>query len=263
MMQTGFGVSDILSPYTAYDPEHLLFLVIVALTAGLARGFSGFGGALIFMPLASTVIAPTLAVAVLFMVDAVLALPMFPNAYRHADRRDVAVMIAGAILGVPIGTLILATADIMVVRWGIVALVVALLALLISGWRYHGQPSLPLTAGTGFISGLFNGAAQVGGPPVVAYWLGGQKTAMLVRANIIFYFCISTFVTGANYLVAGLFTSSALALAILLGPSFGVGLVVGSKLFGKVAEPTFRRLCYLLIAAAAIIGMPAMDHILR
>ena len=40
----------------------IAILVITALVAGCARGFSGFGGALIFVPVASSVVGPKLAV---------------------------------------------------------------------------------------------------------------------------------------------------------------------------------------------------------
>src|SRR3954462_12359852 len=77
----------------------------VALVAGTARGFSGFGAALIFMPLASSLAAPRLVAALLLVIDFVAAAPLIPNAWKHADRRATSVMVAGALIGVPIGTL--------------------------------------------------------------------------------------------------------------------------------------------------------------
>jgi uncharacterized protein len=52
----------------------------VALIAGMARGFSGFGSALIFMPLASSLAAPRMMAAVLLVIDFVSAAPLVPNA---------------------------------------------------------------------------------------------------------------------------------------------------------------------------------------
>jgi hypothetical protein len=61
-------------------------------------------------------------------------------------------------------------------------------------------------------SGLFTGAAQIGGPPVVAYWLGGSIPSVIVRANIVLYFAISTVTTAASYLMGGLITQPVLVL---------------------------------------------------
>ena len=65
----------------------------------------------------------------------------------------------------------LAWADPLAVRWGIVALIVTMLTLLISGWRYPGKPTVPVTVGVGGVAGFFGGLAQLGGPPIVMYWL--------------------------------------------------------------------------------------------
>ena len=59
-------------------------------------GFSGFGAALIFLPLAATVTDPKIASPLLLITDAVLALGFIPNAYRTADKREVGIMGLGA-----------------------------------------------------------------------------------------------------------------------------------------------------------------------
>ncbi len=102
----------------------LLFLAIAAFLAGLARGFSGFGAALIFMPLASTVIGPVQAAPLLLVVDMVMSVGMIPDAWGRADKRSVGTMSIGALIGVPLGTLALALADPLWLRWGIVVIVV-------------------------------------------------------------------------------------------------------------------------------------------
>src|SRR5207253_1692501 len=88
-----------------------LAICAIALVAGMARGFSGFGSALIFMPLASSMAAPRLVAALLLVIDFVAAAPLIPNAWKQADRRATAVMVTGALIGVPIGTLLLSRLD--------------------------------------------------------------------------------------------------------------------------------------------------------
>src|SRR3954462_2093604 len=76
----------------------------IAFVSGTSRGFSGFGSALIFMPLASSIAAPRLVAALLLIIDFVAALPLIPNAWKHADRKATAVIVFGALIGVPVGT---------------------------------------------------------------------------------------------------------------------------------------------------------------
>jgi uncharacterized membrane protein YfcA len=241
----------------------VLVLVVVALVAGCARGFSGFGGALIFVPVASAVVGAKLAVPLLLIVDLILTPGLMPKAWRNADRPNVGVMAAGAALGVPLGTFLLTHVEGTTIRWGIVGVVVVLLALLMSGWRYHGRPHASLTTAVGLTSGLFSGVAQVGGPPVVAYWLGGNFTPQTVRANIVLYFAISSVLSVASYLVAGILTWETVQLSLMIGPAFALGLFSGARLFTIANELVFRRICYGLIAAAAIIGLPVLDGVLH
>jgi hypothetical protein len=49
----------------------------------------------------------------------------------------------------------------------------------------------------------------------------------------------------------------------VVGPVYGIGVWFGASLFGKASETVFRTICYVLIAAAVIFGLPALDSILR
>jgi uncharacterized membrane protein YfcA len=253
---TTLGLAD-------YSSASLAFILITAFVAGLARGFSGFGSALIFIPLASSMIGPKLASPLLLVIDFIAAAPLIPNGWQHAVRRDVGTMLLGSFVGVPIGAWALTQMDPLAVRWMIVALIVPMLALLMSGWRYRGTPTLSLTAGVGAIAGFFNGVAQVGGPPIVLYWLRDTTAARIVRANIIVFFAASSVFTIFSYLIGGVLTTSVVGLAVLTGPAFGIGLWLGSRMFGLASEETFRRICYALIALAALVSLPLFDGWLR
>src|ERR1700675_3554001 len=105
----------------------------IAFVSGTARGFSGFGSALIFMPLASSIGAPALVAAVLLVIDFCAAAPLLPNAWKQADRKATAIMVCGALVGVPVGTYFLSRLEPVTTRWIISGFVLALLALLLSG----------------------------------------------------------------------------------------------------------------------------------
>ena len=128
--------------------------------------------------------------------------------------------------------------------------------LLVSGWRYAGTPVPPITIGVGALSGLFGGLAQLAGPPVVAYWLSGRAAHGHVRANIILFFGATSVLSTVSYLAAGLLTVKALTLALVVGPSYGLGLFLGSRAFGLASEAVFRRLCFAMIAVSVISSLP-------
>lgn len=241
----------------------VIFLLAAALAAGLARGFSGFGAALTFVPLASAAVGPHVAVPLFVVVDGIMTAGLIPAAFRLADRRSVLVMAMGAIVGVPVGIYLLTHVDPLIIRWAIVVLVALLLCLLVSGWRHHGRPKAATTILVGSISGLFSGVAQVGGPPVVAYWLGGSTPANVARASMILYFACTTVLSGSGYIWGGLITFDVLRLAAISAPLYGFGVWFGSRMFGIANETTFRVICYMMIAFTAIMSMPLFDGVLR
>jgi uncharacterized membrane protein YfcA len=240
------------------------FLIgVIALISGTARGFSGFGSALIFMPLASSIAAPRLVAALLLMIDFVGSSPLIPNAWKHADRKATAIMVLGALVGVPFGTYFLSRLDPVTTRWIISAFVFALLLLLVSGWRYRGKDHLAISVGIGGLAGFCSGLAQTGGPPIVGYWLGRPIAPTTARANIVLFFVASDFFSIVSYALTGLITSDAIRFSLLIGPVYAVGVLLGATLFGRASEKLFRAICYALIAAAVIIGLPALDGVLR
>lgn len=239
-----------------------LALCVIALIAATARGFSGFGAALIFMPLASSVAGPRLVAALLLVIDFVSAAPLVPNAWKDADRRATAVMVAGALVGVPIGTYFLTRLDPVTTRWIISGFVVALLALLLSGWRYRGKDHPALAVAVGSVSGFCSGLAQTGGPPIVGYWLGRPIASKTARANILLFFGASDLFSMASYAVSGLITWDSLKLSLLVGPIYALGVFFGASLFGRASERAFRAICYALIALAVVFGLPALDGVL-
>jgi uncharacterized protein len=247
----------------AYSAVVLAFLTVTSFVAGAVRGFSGFGSAFIFMPLASAVVGPQVAAPVILLIDIVSAAPMIPEGWRHGDKRDVGIMALGLPIGIPIGAWALTHSDPLLVRWFLVAMIIPMLALLMSGWRYRGRPTSALTVTVGAMSGFLSGIAQMGAPPIILYWLGSANTARVVRANVVLLFAVSTIIVTGTYAYSGLLQWSLLGLVALTGPAYGFGVWVGARMFRMASERTFRRLCYALIALAAIGGMPLFDGLLR
>ncbi|MBW6401205.1 sulfite exporter TauE/SafE family protein [Roseomonas sp. HJA6] len=237
----------------------ILGVAFAALVGGLSRGFSGFGAALVFIPLASAAVGPRAAVPVLALLESVSCLAFLPGAWAHAVRREVTVMSCGAVLAVPVGSLILAHSDPVALRWGLTGLVLVAVGVLGSGWRYRGKGSVPLVAAVGAVGGVMSGTAMLGGVAPATWWLGRNAPAVVVRASMNLYFAVLTAVVIASFAWQGLFAWSSVWLALAAGPVYGVSLWGGSALFGLASETAFRRIGYALILAAAVLGMPLWD----
>ncbi|MDF2618177.1 MAG: hypothetical protein K0S00_836 [Xanthobacteraceae bacterium] len=240
----------------------LIWALLTALVAGATRGFSGFGGALIFIPLVSAAFGPKVAAPALLVIDTVLTLPFLIPALRACIWRQVAPLAVGAVVAVPAGVWVLEHVDVLTLRWTLALLSVAMLALLVSGWKHSGRHNLPTTLGVGAVAGVLGGAAQMAGPPVVAYWLGSDQPSALVRANLFGFFALATLASGTAYAAHGLMTLEVGRLVLLLGPAYGIGLYAGAKAFRGASDRHFRIAAYWIIALAALLSLPVLDALL-
>jgi hypothetical protein len=235
----------------------------VAALAGLVRGFSGFGGAMIYMPLVAAIYEPRIAAVSMLAVDFLSSTPFAIPEVRRCNWREVVPISIAMAVGVPFGTWALIVLDPIVLRWAIAIVVIGLLPPLAIGWRYHGRPGLPITLGVGLFAGVSAGAVQIAGPPVILYWLSRAGSVIGVRANIMVFFMICGVVLVTSYAVEGLFTAPSLALSLLLGIPYILGVGTGSFYFRSASDLLYRRVAYGIIALAALLSLPALDPILR
>ncbi len=238
----------------------LVPLCLIAVLAGLVRGFSGFGTALVFMPLASTLVQPWQAVIILYIIDTVTTLPLIRNAVSRCAWREVAPLSIGAAMLVPIGAYFLTRADPTALRWALSGIALGAVALLGSGWRYQKEPSWRVSAIVGTLSGFLGGLCSFWGPPIAVFWLGGQSRPDVIRANIIVFLAIMSCVSGVTYALHGLFNREMVAIALLLIPVYGAAVWAGARLFPYASERAFRRIAYVIITGSAVTGLPAFDH---
>lgn len=241
----------------------LVLAVLIALAAGVVRGFSGFGSALIFVPLISALYDPARATPVFAVIDAALMAPMALRAFRRCDWPEVAPMAAATAAFTPVGVYALVVIEPVVLRWAIAAAVAVTLALLASGLRYRGRPPVAATLAVGAAAGVLGGAAQISGAPVAAFWLAGPGERGMIRANMIAVFALVSFVTLGSLLMAGLLTAEVLRLSLWLGPTYGLGIFLGARRFVGATDAGYLRAAYAVILLAAALSAPVWDGVWR
>jgi uncharacterized membrane protein YfcA len=235
------------------------FAAAIALLAGLVRGFTGFGSALIYVPLIAAIYEPRVAAATILLIDTTCSLPWTMMAAPQANWRELWPVSLAATLTIPLGVALLVYVDPLILRWLICALVAVALAALISGWRYHGRPTLLASLATGAASGIGGGSVQIAAPPLLLFWLGGQNAAATIRANIMVCLQISGLVSILAYSLTGVFTLGILTLSLLVGVPFLAAIGVGARWFRGSSDTRYRRIAYVIIGIAALVSLPIFD----
>ena len=218
---------------------------------------------MIFIPVATSVILPSTAAAAFLFIDSIVTLPLLVRAVRQCNWSTVLPAALGSVIFVHLGAWLLANTDTLILRWMIFAIVTCLLALLISGWRYHRQPAAAISFATGGVSGVLGGISQVSAPPVVAMWLSSSNEPSVVRANMIAFFALASIGTFIAYLLNGFFTREVFHLLIMAVPVYGLAIYAGARGFSNANPALYRKIAYGLIALAVLTSMPALDPLFR
>jgi uncharacterized membrane protein YfcA len=237
-----------------------LIIVVAAMLAGLVRGFSGFGAAMVFVPLASLAYEPKLAVVWLFVMDNIASLPMLRPAFRTWPWREVLPLCIGAAVGTPVGVYLLASTDAEILRWLLCGGILITVGLMLAGFRLTGNLPWHGNVAVGGLSGLGAGAMGLSGPPVVLLWLNGTRSAATARANIVAYFALLTIAVSASLILSGLITSARVVEGLLLVPAYGLPLLVGMWAFPRTSDRHFRTAALVLCGFAALAGLPLWRH---
>ena len=240
----------------ALATEGLIWLVIAVAFAGLVRGFSGFGSAMIIMPAAASVLSPVEAVLFMSATELIGPLPNVRSAWKTAARRDVALLMLGAILALPLGLWWLSSVDPTIFGWAVSMIVLLLLVLLMMGWRFRGALTRNMTVGAGALGGFMTGISGLPGPPVIMLYMASTLPISVIRANFTLYLLAIDLVLFPVLWLTGLMVWEIVVLGLLVGLVNFAANAVGGLLFNPNAERLFRTVAYIIIATSAILGLP-------
>jgi len=234
----------------------LIWLILTIAVAGVVRGFSGFGTALVFVPVAGAFLAPADIITIMVLTGLLSTATLMPRAWKHADRTEVSWLAAASVVTVPLGIMALGILDPLAIRWFVAGMAGTTLVLMVLGWRYTGHIGRGGLLGLGAAAGLTGGMTGVSGPIIILFYLAGQARAQNVRANTILYLGVLDVVIGANLFLGGLGRPEAIWLAALLCLPYFVTSLIGQALFRPELERVYRSVTYIVIALAVASGLP-------
>ncbi len=234
---------------TTLDPLSWFVVLTSVLVAALVRGYSGFGFAMIAVTGFSLVLPPSRAVPLVLILEVLASIQLLPQIRRQVDWPSLRWLLAGAVPATPLGVYLLASIPAAPLQIAIALIVLTLAITLLSGWAWQQMPGRTLTFATGTACGLLNGAAAIGGPPVIIFYLSSPAGVAVSRASIIAYFFgIDLFSLAIVSLQGLIFRETALIAMAALPPLF-VGVGLGKRLFSRTDPERFRRGVLILLMA--------------
>lgn len=229
--------------------------VAVALLAGFMRGFVGVGSGMLMAPVFAILFGPLQTVGMVIMLDAFVTAQLLPSVHRLIEWRVIIPMAGVAALSMPIGTWLLVNIDARIMARAIAFIVLVLVLLLMTGWRYRGPKRLGITLGIGGISGVLIAATSMGNPPVILYFLSGPDHAAVNRANFTGYFAVTLATLLVMMTFRGLIDAATVVRTALLLPVFVGAAWLGARYFYRSTDRRYRQVALGLLLCVAAYGL--------
>ena len=231
----------------------------IAFLAAFVQGVTGFGSALVAMPLLAPIFGVRVAAALVALLSLAVNFALLLPARRELPWRRVAPLLAGSLAGIPVGVFLLAGADPRLAR-GLLgaALVATSVAMLRAGQPKIGPGNGPALA-IGALAGLLGGAFNVNGPVVALYAAAREWGKGEAHAALQLYFFASGLFIAALHGAAGITNREVLLAAFLALPFLAAGSFAGWAFHRRVSEDRYPRLLLLslLAAGAALLAAAA------
>ncbi|EAR61616.1 hypothetical protein MED92_13216 [Oceanospirillum sp. MED92] len=236
--------------------QNIEYAIPLIFCASVIRAYTGFGFAAFAIIGLNLLWPPQVSVPVILLIDLICGCWLIPQAIQHADRSLLKQLASGAIIGAPLGLLVLIW---MPELWIKVATSVLVLYMSINLALQHSKdlrilsPVKNIIMGT--VSGAITAAASVGGPPLVAYLTGCSLRPQQQRSVLIIFFAISTIFSLLLMGFTGLISTQVLYAVVLLILPALAGAYLGNRLFHFRQPKSFRPLVTPMLALLALVSL--------
>lgn len=235
------------------DPLFYGLAIAAVMIVGISKG--GFGGGLgtLAVPLMALAVAPQQAAAIMLPILCVMDL-MAVWAYRHSwDRRNMWIMLPGALAGIAVGGLTFAYLDADMVRILVGTLAVGFFAFEAARrWIFDPDrpPAEPRVLRGSFwsaVGGFTSFIAHAGGPPVNIYLLPQRMPKTLYQGTTVVFYFVINYVKLIPYALLGQLSFGNLTTSAVLLPIAPLAMLAGLWLHKRVSDRLFYVICYGLL----------------
>lgn len=220
--------------------------------ASIVRGLTGFGFALILVPLLSLIIDPAKAVVLSVLLQTLAGPIGYKQMFAESERETAFPMAIAAMLATAPGVWLLSVTPPDVARLAIALIALGAFGLMFVPAKAGSLPGRTEIWLTGIAAGVLTGFAAMPGPPVVPLYMRRKLSPAVARASMLTVFFAASLAGALASFAMGVASLQLLWLSILFFPVLFIGTKLGELAFGKVSEPVWRTLVGLILGLAGI-----------
>lgn len=229
--------------------------LLAALLAGSISGLSGFGYALVSVPLLLVVFEPTTVIVVLAFIGVFTNALVVHDSLRTVEGRALVSLLPWSALGLDAGVELLRAVEAVYIELAAGSLVIVFSVMLLQGWTLPGLRGRwgPVVAGAS--AGVMSTSTGIGGPPIVMLFAARKLARNVFRATNAAYFLILATLTLSLLLLRGMVDLQHLGIAALLVPAAFLGKTLGTWMSGLLSGSNFRTVTLGIACAAGCVGI--------
>ncbi|SMB78132.1 hypothetical protein SAMN05660772_00039 [Pasteurella testudinis DSM 23072] len=207
--------------------DAIIISLIIAF-GGFVQGVTGFGLALVSVPLLSLFIDVKLAIPIAGIFGWFVTFPIVYKMRYYVNWKAGLILFIGSLPGSYLGADLLKhlPANIILIAMGIILLVSSIYSFTAKNTLFKSE-SKPVSLGVGFFSGALGASVGEPGPPVIAY------TSMLpwsnheTKSTLVFFFMLQMIGAISGFWLKGLLTESVFKHVGQAIPAFLIGVFLG------------------------------------
>ena len=229
----------------------------VVFSAMVIRGFTGFGGALLMVPLLGLIWEIRLVIVVVAVIEMIAGSMLAFMGRKSVDRATLIPILIWSIIGLAGGSLLLATLPI---AWiarilGVVTIFIGIVSLTkrIAVPVRPGRSRGVLTSVVGLVAGVLHGLLGTSGPVIVPYLQRTLPAPQQMRSTLLAYFIVLEVLRLGGYVQLGIASIEAFERGLLLAPVAIVGSLIGSRLHVQVSDEVFRVAVSVLLIVSGML----------
>lgn len=234
----------------------LVLVALVIAVASYVQAISGFGFALLAVPLMGLAIDIRLAVVVSTLCAISTNGVHAWNDRESANTQVVKRIVVAAFFGMPIGLAVLEWLSKEQLQL-LVGLTVLVITLLLIRRTQVATSRMSYDLAAGFISGVLATSVSTNGPPLVVVLQAKKMPSSEFRATLNYVFAVVGVISLGMFAIAGRITNDAVIATLWALPGLVAGLWAGRRIRSKISETQFRKIVFVLLTAtglASVIG---------
>jgi uncharacterized membrane protein YfcA len=229
-------------------------LLFGALAGGFVSGLAGFGTALMALGIWLYVLPPAIAVPLVLICSVIAQISTLPSIWKTIDFSIVWPFLIGGLIGVPLGTMLIAHADPKVFK-----LTVGMFLLVFPTALYFQRKEMAVTFGgkaadaaIGFAGGILGGLAGLSGPlPIL--WASIRGWTKEQRRGIFQIFNFSVLASSLLVqIVTGFVKPDVFWLALIAFPGTVIGAWLGARTYHALSDGNFRDVVLALLFLSGV-----------